>query len=305
MNGLLYLCAGLLLPFAVQAGLNMVATTPDLAALAQEIGGERVTITTLARPTEDPHFVDPKPSFIVKLNRAEALIEGGAELEMGWLPALLDRARNPKIAAGAPGRIAGAQGVALLEVPASLDRARGDLHALGNPHFLTDPLNAKIVSEHICEVLCRLDATGAEIYRANLAKFNARLEAKLAEWQKLLAPYAGRRVAAYHNTWPYFARRFGLRSDLFLEPKTGIPPTPAHLAEVIAQMKAEGIRVIIVEPYQNRKTALAVAAGTGATVLDFAQYPGGVTGTESGYIELMDYLVKSLAKALANQSKRH
>src|SRR5262249_38161349 len=139
----LIVCSLVLLAFMAQAKVEVVATTPDFASIAAEIGGGRASITTLAKPTEDPHFVDAKPSFIVKLNRADAVVEGGAELEIGWLPALLDQARNPRLAPGAPGRISCSQGVPLLEIPATLDRSRGDIHAAGNPHFMTDPLNAK------------------------------------------------------------------------------------------------------------------------------------------------------------------
>ena len=299
------LCAlvSLWLAPAAQAKLEIVATTPDFGSIAAEIAGTRASVTTLAKPTEDPHFVDAKPSFIVKLNRADAVIEGGAELEIGWLPALLDQSRNAHLAPGAPGRIACAQGISLLEIPATLDRSRGDIHATGNPHYMTDPLNAKIVGEHIANAFCQLDPKSCDSYRANLKKFAADLEGKTAEWEKLLAPFKGQRVVAYHDTWPYFAHRFGLNIDLFLEPKPGIPPTPVHLAEVVARMKAEHIHVILVEPYQNRKTAEAVAADTGATVVDAAQFPGGVKGTEKGYLELIDYLVKSLAKALGEGGK--
>lgn len=291
----------LLSAICAQAKINVVATTPDLGSLAQEIGGDKISLTVLARPTEDPHFVDAKPSFVVKLNHADALIEGGAELEAGWLPALVDNARNPKIAAGAPGHISCAAGIEFLEVPAALDRSKGDLHAMGNPHFLTDPVNARTVAKTIAEGLAKADAANAAAYQANLAQFTTKLDAKLVEWQKRLAPYQGRQVIAYHNTWPYFARRFGLRTEQFLEPKPGIPPTPAHLAEVIAKMKADHIGVIIVEPYQNRKTAETVAADTGAKVAAFAQYPGGVKGTDGGYCQLLDYLTQTLAEALAAQ----
>jgi len=287
----------LLLTLAVisaQAKLNVVATTPDLAAIAREVGGNRVEVVSLAKPTEDPHFVDPKPSFVVKLARADVLVEGGAELEIGWLPPLLEGARNPKLT-----RIAIAPGIRLLEVPTTLDRSKGDVHAMGNPHFMTDPLNGQIAAQRIADGLTRFDAAGAETYRANLAKFNAQLDAKLPEWRTVLAPFAGAQVVAYHNTWPYFGARFGLKIDLFLEPKPGIPPTPASLVEVIAKMKAEHLRVVIVEPYQNRKTADAVAIATGAVVLPVAQYPGGVKGTEGGYVELIDYLVNAIAKGLA------
>lgn len=288
---------------AAQGKLNVVATLPDLAAIAKEIGGDRIEITTLARPTEDPHFVDPKPSFSVRLNRADALIEGGAELEIGWLPGLLEQARNPKLQSGAPGRIACHQGVQLLEVPATLDRSKGDVHATGNPHYLTDPANAKIVATHIASSFCQIDPTSCESYRANLKKFTDQLDAKLAGWQKLLAPFKGQHVVGYHNSWPYFSERFGVRIDLFLEPKPGIPPTPKHLVEVITKMKKENIHVIVVDSYVNRRTAESVAEKTGAVVLDVTQFPGGVKGTEGGYLQLMDYVVNTLAKAL--QGKAH
>jgi zinc/manganese transport system substrate-binding protein len=284
----------------VQAKLNVVATTPDFAAIAHEVGGDNIELTTLAKPTEDPHFVDAKPNFILKLNRADVLIEGGAELEIGWLPALLDQARNPKLAAGAPGHVACAHGIALKEIPTALDRSRGDIHAAGNPHYLMDPVNAKIVAGNIASAFCGLDAKNAPAYQANLKRFNDALDAKLAEWRKKLEPYAGQQVVAYHNSWLYFGDRFGLKIDLFLEPKPGVPPTPTHLAEVIVKMKQDKVHVILVDPYLNRRTAEAVAAKTGATVLDVAQFPGGVKGTEGGYIPLMDYLVNSVAHALGS-----
>lgn len=279
------------------AKLNVIATTPDLASIAKSVGGDNVEITTLAKPTEDPHFVDAKPSFIVKLNRADVLIEGGAELEIGWLPALLDQSRNSKLA-GPPGHVACAQGVSLLEVPSTLDRSKGDIHAAGNPHYLVDPLNAKIVARNIAESFAALDAKNADAYRANLQKFIQAIDSKMSEWKAKLDPFKGKQIVSYHNSWLYFANRFGLKIDLFLEPKPGVPPTPTHLAEVIMKMKADNVRVIIVDPYLNRRTAETVASKTGATVVDVSQFPGGIKGTEGGYIQLMDHVVDSIANAL-------
>jgi len=280
------------------AKLNVVATTPDLAAIAREIGGDHIDITTLAKPTEDPHFVDAKPSFIVKLNRADLLIEGGAELEIGWLPALLDQSRNSKLAPGAPGHIACAQGISLLEVPSSLDRSRGDIHAAGNPHYLMDPLNAKIVAEHIANAFCAQDQKSCADYRSNLKKFTETIDTRLSAWQQALVPFKGQQVAAYHNSWLYFADRFGLKIDLFLEPKPGVPPTPTHLADVITKMKQDKVHVIIVDPYLNRRTAETVGEKTGATVVDVSQFPGGIKGTDGGYVTLMDHVVNAVARAL-------
>ncbi len=288
-----------LLAPTTHATLNVVATTPDFAAIAREIGGDKIELATLAKPTEDPHFVDAKPSFIIKLNRADVLIEGGAELEAGWLPALLDQSRNEKIAANAPGRIACSEGIHMLEVPATLDRAKGDIHAAGNPHYMVDPVNAKVVAHHIAESLSALDPKSAGTYWANLQKFTNAIDVKLGEWEKTLAPFQGREVVAYHDSWRYFGERFGLKINLFLEPQPGIPPTPAHLAGIIEKMKADKIHVILLDPYLNRKTAETAARHTGATVVDVTQFPGGVKGTEGGYILMMDYLVNALAKALA------
>jgi zinc/manganese transport system substrate-binding protein len=282
-----------LFSLSASAKLNVVATTPDLGAIAQAIGGDDIALTVLARPTEDPHFVDAKPSFIVKLNHADALIEGGAELEAGWLTPLLEGARNSKIEAGQPCRISGSEGVPLLEVPSALDRSQGDIHASGNPHYLTDPLNGKIVAAHIAQAFAQLDKSSAAKFQSNLKQFNDRVDGKLAEWQKLLTPYQKRPIVTYHNYWIYFSHRFGFPMDLFLEPKPGIPPTPAHLAEVITRMKASGLKLIAVQPYQNRKTADTVAQHTGAVVLEWPSFPGGKE-TES-YIDWLDYLVKSIA----------
>jgi zinc/manganese transport system substrate-binding protein len=302
MKRILLTIIGMLLAVsAAEAKLNVVATTADLGSIAKEIGGDKIELTTLGKPTEDPHFVDAKPSFIVKLNHADVVVEGGAELEIGWLPALLDQARNSKIVSGAPGHISCAAGVPLMDVPATLDRSRGDIHAAGNPHYIIAPSNAKIVAKNITDGFAANDPKSADAYRANLKKFEDAIDAKLGEWRKKLAPYEGQSVVAYHDSWPYFAREYGLKIDLFLEPKPGIPPTPAHLADVIVKMKEVNAHVIIVDPYLNRKTADTVASHTGAKVVEVTQFPGGIKGTEAGYIEMEDYDVNAIAAALAQK----
>ncbi len=300
-NKILTFLGALILAASAQAKLNVVVTTSDLAAIAKEIGGDQITLTTLAKPTEDPHFVDAKPSFISKLNRADMVIEGGAELEIGWLPALLDQARNEKIVAGARGHVNCSQGLALLDVPTTLDRSRGDIHAAGNPHFVISPSNGKIIAQTIAAALAENDPVNAEAYRTNLKTFVIALDTKLVEWRQKLSPFKGRSVVAYHDSWPYFAREFGLKIDLFLEPKPGIPPTPSHLVEVITKMKADRVNVIIVDAYLSRRTADTVAKETGATVVSVSQFPGGIKGTDGGYLQLIDELVNSLAVALVEK----
>jgi zinc/manganese transport system substrate-binding protein len=279
------------------ARLNVVATTPDLGALVRAIGGDQVDVKVLAKPTEDPHFVDAKPSHIVTLNRADVLIDGGAELELGWLPPLMESARNSKIQPGAPGRIVASQGIEMLEIPVNFDRSKGDIHALGNPHFLLDPVRAKAVAAHIAEQLSKVQPASAELFNNNLKSFNAALDAKYAQWQKQLEPFKGAKIVSYHRDFVYLAQRFNLSVLETLEPKPGIAPSPAHLAQVISAMRAEKARVILVQPYQNRKTAETVARQTSATVLDTPQQPGAVPGTNS-YIELMDHLVTTIVNGL-------
>jgi len=282
------------------AQLRVVATTPDLASVAREIGGDRVNVVALAKPTEDAHFVDAKPSFIVTLNRADALIEGGAELELGWLPPLLENSRNSKIAAGAPGRIVASEGIRLLEIPTSFDRSKGDIHSLGNPHFMIDPAAAKVVARNIASHFAALDPRNAATYNANLARFNSRIDAKLADWQKQLVPYRGAKIVTYHRDFIYFAQRFGLSIVDELEPKPGIAPSPAHLAQVIGEMKRNNVKLILVQPFQNRKTAETVARQTGAAVVDAPQQPGAANNTSS-YFDNMDNLVRAIAAALGGR----
>jgi ABC-type Zn uptake system ZnuABC Zn-binding protein ZnuA len=225
------------------------------------------------------------------------LIDGGAELEIGWLPPLLQNARNPKIEVGKPGRVQASQGIRLMNVPTNVTRAAGDVHALGNPHFTVDPIIAKAIAQHIAKSFAAVDPPNAAFYDGNYKKFEATINAKLQGWGAIMQSFQGQHVAAYHDSWPYFGHRFGLDIDIFLEPKPGIPPSPSHLTEVIGQMKSNHVKAIIVEPYHDRRIAEKVARSTGATVVDFAQFPGGIPNSDS-YVALIDQLIKKLADAL-------
>ena len=268
-----------------------------ISAPSRVIRGDKVDVIVLAKATEDPHFVDARPSFVVSLRSADVLIDGGAELEIGWLPPLLQNARNPKIEIGKPGRVQASEGIRLMDVPATATRAAGDVHALGNPHFMSDPIIAKAVAQHIAQSFSTLDAANAAFYDANYKKFEATINAKLQEWGAAMLPFKGQNVVAYHDSWPYFAHRFGLNIDIFLEPKPGIPPSPSHLVEVIQEMKAQKIKAIIVEPFHDRRIAEKVASATGAKVVEFSQFPGGLPGTDN-YVKLIDTLVSRLAASL-------
>jgi zinc/manganese transport system substrate-binding protein len=296
-TALIQLLAAAALVATASGKLTVITTLADYAAVARAIGGANAEVTAMAKPTEDPHFVDARPSLIVKLRTADILIEGGAELEAGWLPPLLQTARNPKLATGAPGRVMASAKINLLGIPGTLNRAEGDVHASGNPHFMIDPIIAKAVGAHFANSFAAVDPANAEAYQANSKKFSATIDAKLQEWGKALQPFRGQHVAAYHDDWLYFGRRFGLEIDVLLEPKPGVPPSPAHLAEVITRIKSENIKAIIVEPYHQRKIAEKVASSTGASVVDAAQYPEALPNTES-YIQLMDVLVGRIVSAL-------
>lgn len=286
------------MPAGVQGAdrLAVVATTPDLAAVARAVGGDNVEVTALARPGEDAHFVDAKPSFVRLANRADVLIEGGASLEVGWLPAILDSARNPRLAAGAPGRVVAAQGVPLVEVPTDLDRSLGDVHPQGNPHFLLDPVLARIVAQTIQAAFCAVDAARCDRYEAGRRTFQETIDARLPVWQAALAPLKGTKVVTYHRDFEYFFRRFGLETAGTLEPKPGIPPSPAHLTQLIEQMRARQVRLVVIEPFRERGNPDLVADKTGARVLALPTMPA--DDGPGAYFDLIDGNVRQLVDAL-------
>lgn len=283
------------------AKLNIVATTSDLGAIAREIGKDKVEVTSIAKPTEDPHFVDAKPGFIVKLNKADMLIDGGLQLEIGWLPTLVTGARNQKILPGNPGYVVAATGISVLEAPASLDRAMGDVHPLGNPHFMLDPSNGKIVATHICDRLCQIDAANCRYYKNNLNDFVKRLDDKLPEWQKMLEPFQGTKIVTYHKTFPYFAKRFRLDVVGTLEPKPGIPPSPTHISHLIPMMKNEGVKLVVIEQFRERKVPEFIADQTGAKVVILPIMVGGLKETDD-YLTLFDYTINQITSALKAKS---
>src|SRR5437588_9057300 len=213
---LLILSTILACALSAQAKLNVVTTLPDFGSLAREVGGDKIDLVVLAKATEDPHFVDARPSFVVSLRNADVLIDGGAELELGWLPPLLQNARNPKIEIGKPGRVQASQGIRLMNVPTNVTRAAGDVHALGNPHFMSDPIIAKAVAQHIAQSFSTLDAANAAFYAASYKKFEATINGKLQEWGAAMLTFKGRNIIAYHDSWVFLVHRFGLFLNLFL-----------------------------------------------------------------------------------------
>jgi zinc/manganese transport system substrate-binding protein len=287
----------LLCPLIAHAKLNVVATLPDFGSLAGEIGKDKIDIVVLGKPDEDPHSVNPRPDFVASLHNADVLIDGGAGLELGWFPPLLQKAQNPKLDIGKPGRVQAAQGIRLVNIPTTVRHVAGDVHANGNPHFTVDPIVAKAIAQRIAKSFAAVDPSNAGFYDANYKQFETTINAKLQWWRGALQGLQDPHVAAYHDSWPYFAHRFGLKIDIFLEPSPGLPPTPSHLTNVIQKMKRDHVKVIIVEPYQDRRIAAQVARASQAKVVEVSQLPGGMPGTDT-YLNLINQLVKRFADAL-------
>jgi ABC-type Zn uptake system ZnuABC Zn-binding protein ZnuA len=282
-----------------QSKRNVVTSTEDLASIAREVGGDRVNVTALARGYQDPHFVEPKPSFILAVNRADLYIAVGRELEIGWLPPLLTSSRNAKIQPGAPGYLDASLNVRILEIPTGqITRAMGDVHPLGNPHYWLDPGNGRLIAQAIRNKLGELSPANRPHFGQRYDDFDRRLAAAEKRWDGAMAPYKGTKIVTYHRSWPNFMERFGLDVIGYVEPKPGIPPSPSHTLELIEEMKRRGVTLIVVEPYFSLRTPQAIANQiAGGRVLVLAPSVGGVKEA-TDYIQLFDYNVNLLAGAL-------
>lgn len=285
-------------PLAAGRKLNVVATTSDLAALATEVGGDKVGVSAIARGYQDPHFVEAKPSFLLNLRRADLVVAVGLELEAGWLPPLLNQCGNPKVQPASPGYFDASQSAEILEIPAGpVSRAMGDVHPMGNPHYWLDPANGLRIATGLAQRLAQLSPGDAAYFQARLEDFRKRLGEAERRWDERMKPYRGRKVVTYHRSWPNFVKRFGLQVVDFVEPRPGIPPSPGHLVALMARMKRENIRVILVEPYFDLKTPQSVARETGGQVVVLMPSVGGNKDT-GDYIKLFDYDVDLVVKAL-------
>jgi ABC-type Zn uptake system ZnuABC Zn-binding protein ZnuA len=282
-----------------QGKLNVVTSTEDLASIAREVGGDRVNVTALARGYQDPHFVEPKPSFILAVNRAALYIAVGRELEIGWLPPLLTGSRNAKIQPGAPGYLDASLNVRILEIPTGqITRAMGDVHPLGNPHYWLEPGNGRLIAQAVRRKLSELVPADTAYFAQRYDDFDRRLAAAEKRWDATMALYKGTKVVTYHRSWPNFMARFGLEVVGYVEPKPGIPPSPSHTLDLVGEMKRSGIKLIVVEPYFSLRTPQAIANQVpGAKVLVLAPSVGGVKEVPD-YIQLFEYNVNLLAGAL-------
>lgn len=314
--------------------LRVCVTIPDLGDLARSVGGDAVVVTTFARGGDDPHFVDPRPSFAKALSRADLVVSVGLELEVGWLPVVLKQAHNPTLAADRPGWFEAAHAITVLGIPSgTVDRSHGDVHGGGNPHFLTDPVRgvqvAKAIARRFGELRPEIAEAVAGHYRAfaiDVAKRlvgeaaiqrvgdNAAIQAlendtmptligdgnDLGGWLGLMKPVAGAAVIADHNLWPYLAQRFGLRVVAYLEPKPGIPPTTAHLAEIIQIAKSGDVKGIITVPYFDSQYAVFVARETGLPVIPLAHQVGALPDA-ADWLTLIDRNIRALSAGLGRK----
>lgn len=278
--------------------LKVVTSLADLASLAESVGGDRVEATSLAKGYQDPHFVEPKPSFILKLHEADLLVVAGLDLEIGYLPPLLDQARNEAIRPNGRGYLDASVGCDVLDKPAvQVTRAMGDVHPYGNPHYWLDPGNGRVIARALAARLSLLDPEGKATFEKNLAAFEARLTEAEARWAKAIAAWAGTKIVTYHSSWPNFAKYFKLDVVGFLEPKPGIPPSPQHKLELINLMLGKKVPVIVMEVYFDRKDPDFIAAKTGAKVVVLSPSVGGDPAAKD-YVALFDLAVATLSKAL-------
>ena len=279
------------------AKIRVVTTTTDLKALTEVVGGDLVDVDSLARGSQNPHDLEVRPSLMVKVRRADLLVLNGLELD-GWAEVVIQGANNPNVIPGAPGRVDASQGIMVLEVPTSrVDRSMGDVHPVGNPHYTVDPGMAPAITANILGGLARLAPQHRSVFERNRTQFLARLDEAMTRWSALIEPFKGTKVVVDHNMWLYFLTRFGLVQAGSIEERPGIPPTPTHLIKLIALMKAEHIKVVIMVPWGDQKLSERVAQEAGAKAVTLANAVGALKGTDT-YIDMLDYDVKTLAQAL-------
>lgn len=289
------------------AKVQIVASLPDLGAIAEEIGGDKVNVVSLAKGYQDPHFVDAKPTYVTKLNRADLLIYNGLDLEIGWLPPLITGSRNSKIAStDARGRLDASSAIPqILEVlTAKIDRSMGDIHPMGNPHYLLDPRNGVPVAAAITGRLKEIDPENSSYYEENYNNFVNRLKSKIKEWDRELAPYKGTEIVSYHKNLEYFSEWAGFKEVGFIEPKPGIPPSPSHVAELINQMKTTDVKLVIASNYYPQKTGALIAEKTGTVFLSIPTSVGGEDGIKT-YTDLFDVIVGDITSALKTETGKN
>ncbi|MFQ5863530.1 MAG: metal ABC transporter substrate-binding protein [Candidatus Brocadiales bacterium] len=280
----------------VAAKIKIVATSTDLASIAQFIGGDRVEVESIIRGYQNPHYVDIKPSYMIKLHKADMFVKVGLDLEL-WAPVLAEGARNAKILPHGPGYVDASIGAEILEIPQiKITRELGDIHIYGNPHYWTDPLNGKIIANNILAGLKRVSPEDSKYFEDNKKEFAKKIDEMLPKWLDRMEPYTGTKVVTYHQTWPNFIKRFGLVVVDYVEPKPGVPPSPSHIATLIEKMISEDVRILIQEPYYETKVTKFVAKKTGAKLVILSPSVLGEEGAND-YFGLFDYALDKLINA--------
>jgi zinc/manganese transport system substrate-binding protein len=280
------------------AALHVVSSIPTLGSLAKEVGGARVEVESLGKGYQDPHFVEPKPSLMLVLNRADLLLHVGLELEIGWLPPLVLGSRNPKIQPGDVGNLDCSRSIPVLDIPTTkVDRSMGDIHPQGNPHYWLPPRNALILAQEIARRLEQLDPDGRDEYEKNLARFQARVAEKEKEWEPQVAKFRGMKIATYHKSWSYVSAWLGMEEIGYVEPKPGIPPDPQHLVRLISEMKADNAKLLLMENFYNKSVATLVAEKSGAHLLVLPTDVGAEPQI-TDWFTLVDAVLKSLSAAV-------
>jgi len=293
--------AALALPALARAEIPVVATLPDLAAIASAVGGDQVRVKTMALPTQNPHFVDAKPSLALELNKAKLLVLTGLGLEIGWLPTLLTGARNADIQPGTPGYLDCSTLITKLGVPdAPVDRSMGDIHPGGNPHYLYDPRAAAAVARGIAARLKEIDPEHAASFDQNLTRFLGQLDSARKQLEARMAPFRGAPVIGYHETWTYLADWLGLQLVAFVEPKPGIPPNPAHVAQVLALGRARKVRAILQEEFYPDTTSKLLAGQIPTALVSVSA--GADFAKGQSYVAHLQALVGKLATALESKT---
>ena len=281
---------------AYAAKINVVTTLTDLADLTRNIGGDKIEVHSLATGVEDTHGVPMKPSFGPLMNRADLMVLVGFDCEHAFLPALLEASRNPRIQKGRIGYVDCSEGIAPLDVPKSTDHSEGDVHPYGNPHYMLDPVLAKTAVQNIYNALVAFSPQDKAYFTANRDVYIAKLDTKIAEWKMEAASLTGVKFISYHEEWNYFADEFGMTYFGTVELKPGIDPTPRHIEELIASMKTDHVPIVVREPQFPEKVPALIAQQTGAKLITLPIMPGAVPHTDT-YIEMMDYIVKTMVEA--------
>jgi zinc/manganese transport system substrate-binding protein len=279
----------------LNAKINIVAASMDLKSIAEFVGGDKVSVESISEGAQDLHFVEPRPSMVMKIKKADMVLKIGLDLDM-WMDSLISASRNKKVMYGEVGFVDCSKGIERLEVPqGKIDGSMGDIHLYGNPHYWLDPLNGKIIAKNILDGLVRISPENKDYFKKNYDDFCKKIDEKMKIWQTQMEKLSGKSIITYHRSWSYFAKRFNIKVPIEIEPKPGIPPNPNHILKIIDTIKRENIKIILVDNFYPLKAVNKIAADTGVRVVVVPSNVGGEKEV-SNYFELFDYIISKLTK---------